>query len=97
MNGVALEKKFGGLSANSIFKKEGWESAPSAPPPSPTNEPTKKFETKTTELIKKWKNNPRKTRPHEDGTNKKNSETEKHPDDQQTTKKPRHNGNTDTV
>lgn len=93
MNGGVLERKYGGLSAISIFKKEGWELAPSAPPSTPTNTPTKKSQTKTTELVEKWKNKAtRKTCSGEnDIDNDDSSAVEQQPldDSQHTTKKAR--------
>ena len=52
MNGAALEREFGGLSANDIFKKEGWLVSTQ-----PTIVTDKKNPTRTTELMEKWKSN----------------------------------------
>ena len=84
MNGAALEKRFGALSAAAIFKKEGWEIPPSPPPSTPANTPTRRSQTKTTELVEKWKTT-KKTRSREDDTNSDDSKVNQH-----TTKKARH-------
>ena len=101
MNGLALEKKFGGLSAAAIFKKLGWEVTPSTPPSTPTNSPpTKKHQTKTTELVEKWKTNnaAKKARSHENNTNNgdsKTTEKQQSCDNEHTAKKARHEDNKD--
>ena len=53
MNGAALEREFGGLSANGIFKKVGWLTTPTNAPQTLATD--KKNQTRTTELMEKWK------------------------------------------
>lgn len=90
MNGAALERRYGALSAAAIFKREGWETAPSAPPPTPANTPTK--QTKTTELVEKWKLNraPKKPRSRENDANCDDSKDHQLSVSQHMSKKARH-------
>ena len=55
MNGLALQKEFGNLSAKAMFKKLGW----SSPLTSPTtgNKADKGPTTRTNELVEQWKKN----------------------------------------
>ena len=84
MNGAALEKEFGGLSANGIFKKEGWVTPSTNAPQAPTTD--KKIPTRTTELMEKWKTN--KARKRED-KNDSSADGQQPSTSQHTAKKPR--------
>lgn len=74
MNGQALLKEFGGLSAKAMFKKLDWL-LPIRPPPTPPVAHKKGLRSsRTDELVEKWKNkslpkNPYKKKHPEKPTN----------------------------
>ena len=84
MNGAALEREFGGLSANGIFKKVGWLTTPTNAPQTLATD--KKNQTRTTELMEKWKTN--KARKRED-KNDSSADGQQPSTSQQAAKKPR--------
>ena len=88
MNGQALQKEFGNLSAKAMFKKLGWTSSTSTP--SPTTKTDKGPPTRTNELLEQWKKskttpNQKKCRPEKPAHQK---ETKDNDDDDSAFEKP---------
>ena len=55
MNGQALQREFGNLTAKAMFRKLAWASPAATPTPAPKND--KGPPTRTNELVEQWKKN----------------------------------------
>ena len=82
MNGQALQKQFGRLSAKAIFKKLDWL-LPVRPPPTPSTSKKPIKSSRTNELVEKWKNKSLPKNPFlKKGHSEKTSHEKKNDDDE---------------
>ena len=82
MNGQALQKQFGGLSAKAMFKKLDWL-LPARAPPTPSTSKKLIKSSRTNELVEKWKNKSLPKNPFlKKGHSEKTSHEKKNDDDE---------------